>query len=108
MAPVRFSINHQAFMGYTLLTSEEQAAVRAAIEPLIDRPEQEWPAQGAIRLEYPQPVYFLKVDPSLRAYVQPTPEGRPELLDLVRRERLEFFRNQAGEDKPSHTVPSVP
>jgi hypothetical protein len=109
MAPVRFPINHRAFMGYTTLTPEEQAAVQAAFEPLIDVPEQEWTAHGAIRLDYPEPVYFLKVDSSLRAYVQPTPDGRPELLDLIRRETLEFLtRNQVGDGKPSNRVPSVP
>ncbi|HZW34207.1 MAG TPA: hypothetical protein VFF52_26025 [Isosphaeraceae bacterium] len=109
MAPVRFPINHRAFMGYTTLTPEEQAAVQGAIEPLIDRPEQEWPAHGAIRLEYPEPVYFLKVDPSLRAYVQPTPDGRPELLDLIRRELLEFLSKRwDGDGMPSNKVPSVP
>jgi hypothetical protein len=109
MAPIRFPINHRAFMGYTTLTPEEQAAVQAAIEPLIDRPEAEWPAHGAIRLEYPEPLYLLKVDPSLRAIVQPTPDGRPELLDLIRRETLEYlFRNQDGERMPSNRVPSVP
>jgi hypothetical protein len=109
MAPVRFPINHRAFMGYTTLTPEEQAAVQAAIEPLIARPEQEWTAHGAIRLEYPEPVYLLKVDPNLRAIVQPTPEGRPELLDLIYRETLEFLsKSWAGGGMPSSKVPSIP
>jgi hypothetical protein len=91
MTPIPFAIHHLAFMGYTTLTPEKRAAIKAAIDPLVDRPEQEWMAHGAIRLGSAEPLYLVKVDPSLRAIVHPTPGGQPELLDLVRHETLEFL-----------------
>ena len=96
MTSVPFAINHRASSGYTTLTPEERAAIQAAIDPLVDRPEEEWTAHGAIRLGSPEPLYLLKIDASLRAIVQPTPGGRPELLDLVRHERLEFMFGNLG------------
>ena len=47
MDPVPFAINHQIFMGFTTLTPEEREAVKAAIAPLMDHPERDWPAHGA-------------------------------------------------------------
>jgi hypothetical protein len=108
MTSTSFPINHRAFMGYTTLTPEERAAIQAAIDPLVDRPEAEWTAHGAIRLKSSAPLYLLKVDSSLRAYVQPTPEGRPELLDLIRQETIDYLlRNRAPEGEPSNQVPSA-
>ena len=108
MTSVPFAIHHRAFSGYTTLTPEERAAIQAAIDPLVDRPEEEWTAHGAIRLGSPQPLYLLKIDASLRAIVQPTPGGRPELLDLVRHETLEFmFGNQDSLHAQTSTEPSL-
>ncbi|HKI19447.1 MAG TPA: hypothetical protein VKA15_16300 [Isosphaeraceae bacterium] len=108
MTSVPFSIHHGAFSGYTTLTPEERVAIQAAIDPLVDRPEEEWTAHGAIRLGSPEPFYLLKIDPSLRAIVQPTSGGRPELLDLVRHETLEFmFGNQDPLSTQTSTAPSV-
>ncbi len=66
MDPVPFAINHQIFMGFTTLTPEEREAVKAAIAPLMDHMQRDWPAHGAIRLASPDPLYLLRVDPSLR------------------------------------------
>jgi hypothetical protein len=108
MTPVPFAIHHQAFTGYTTLAPEERVAIQAAIEPLVDRPEEEWTAHGAIRLGSPNPLYLLKIDASLRAIVQPMPGGQPELLDLVRHETLEFlFGNQDRLNAQMSTVPSA-
>jgi len=108
MTSVPFAIHHRAFTGYTTLTPEERVAIQAAIDPLVDRPEEEWTAHGAIRLGSAEPLYLLKIDPSLRAIVQPTSGGRPELLDLVRHETLEFmFGNQDPLSTQTSTAPSV-
>ena len=74
MPSVPFAIHHGAFSGYMTLTPEERAAIQAAIDPLVDRPEQEWTAHGAIRLGSPKPFYLLKIDPSLRRSFGPRRE----------------------------------
>jgi hypothetical protein len=108
MTTLPFAIHHRVFSSYTMLTPEERAAIQAAINPLVDRPEQEWTAHGAIRLDSPEPLYLLKIDPSLRAVVQPTSGGRPEVLDLFRHETLEFmFGNQRPLSTQTSTSPSV-
>jgi hypothetical protein len=108
MTSLPFAIRHQAFSSYTSLTPEERVVIQAAIEPLVGRPEQEWTAHGAIRLGSADPFYLLKIDASLRAIIQPTPEGRPELLDLVRHETLEFmFGNHDPVSTHTSTAPSV-
>jgi hypothetical protein len=108
MAPFRFPIHHQTFMGFTTLAPQEQEAIKAAIQRLVDRPEEEWTAHGAIPLASSTRLYLLKVDPSLRAIVQPTPEGRPELLDIFRHETLKYLlRDQAPDGVTSNMVPSA-
>ena len=108
MEPVPFAINHQIFMGFTTLTPEEREAVKAAIAPLLDHPERDWPAHGAIRLASPDPLYLLRADPSLRAIVRPTADGRPELVDLFRHERLQYLmRDQVPAGLPPSPVPSA-
>ena len=70
--------------------------MEAAIDPLVDLPEERWPACGAVRLGLADSLYFVRVDNSLRALVRPTHEGKPELLDLVRHELLARYFTEAG------------
>lgn len=108
MTSLPFAIHHAAFTGYMTLTPEERVAIQAAIDPLVDRPEEEWTAHGAIRLGSAEPLYLLKIDASLRAIVRPAPGGRPELLDLVRHETLEFmFGNQDPLRAQTITAPAA-
>lgn len=91
MSNARFTVNSRAWPGYHVLTSKERRAIATALAPLSKLPEEQWPTAGAIRLESADPLYMVRVDDSLRAFVRPTSDGKPELLDLVRRETLQQF-----------------
>lgn len=86
-----FTLHRRAELGYSTLAPVERDALLAAIAPLAKLPENLWPAAGAVRLDSADPLYFVRVDTSLRAIIRPTLEGRPEILDLVRHEFLERY-----------------
>jgi hypothetical protein len=75
-----FAISLQTLNGYDVLLPDERAALNEAIAPLQQLPYERWPEAGAVRLESPEPLFFLKVDKSWRAIVRPTKDGKPELL----------------------------
>jgi hypothetical protein len=94
MSTSRFLVHHRALSAYSTRTPTERKALDRAINRLVGVPEERWPAAGAVRLESPEPLYLVRVDNSLRAFVRPAAGGQPELVDLVRREMLErFFKN---------------
>jgi hypothetical protein len=99
MDDLRFSIHRRALPAYHEINRAERSALEAALAPLVNRPERQWPQAGATRLESADPLYLVRVDKSLRAIIRPTAGGQPEVLDLVRHETLErFFR---GSDSPA-------
>jgi hypothetical protein len=91
MKDANFTINRRAFLGHSQLTPAERRALDSAMRPLMRLPEERWQTVGAIRLDSADPLYMLRIDKSLRALVRPTKDGPPELLDLVRREFLEWY-----------------
>jgi hypothetical protein len=92
MSDHRFLLQHRAQVAYSVLTAAEKAAVVKALASLARRPPERWPAKGVVRLASPEPLYFVKVDDSLRAFVRPAAEGRPEVVDVVRQETLDFLK----------------
>jgi hypothetical protein len=74
---------------------------RSAIAPLVDLPEKDWPAKGAILINPSQPTFMLKLGPSLRAFVRPTPGGKPEVQDFVHQETLDMFKSRTSTQEPS-------
>ena len=91
MSDQHFTIHRRAWLAYNVITPKERAAVDAAVERLADLPEERWEEAGAARLETAEPLYVVNVDRSLRAFVRPTPGGRPELDDLLRQEMLDRY-----------------
>jgi hypothetical protein len=93
MGDRRFLLHSSALLAYSVLTTDEKEALDKLLASLARRPPERWPAKGVVRLDSPEPLYFLEVDKSLRAFVRPAEGGRPELLDLVRQELLDrYFR----------------
>jgi hypothetical protein len=92
----RFLVNARALLAYNAVTAGERKAIAAAVAPLRGVPEERWCAAGATRLPSEEPLFFVPVDDSLRAILRPGPDGRPEILDLVREETLRWFREDAG------------
>jgi hypothetical protein len=86
---------------FTGLKPAEREALDAAIASLADLPERDWPTKGAIRLGLPETTFMLKLGPSLRAFVRPTPGGKPKVLDFVNQETIDWFRSLASTHEPS-------
>jgi hypothetical protein len=94
MADLRFTLHRRAFPAFHALTRKERAAVSSAVARLVDVPVERWPAESVKRLAADEPLYLLRVDESLRAIIRPTPDRRPEILDLPRHETLQTFAPQ--------------
>jgi hypothetical protein len=92
----RFLLHRRALLAYNALTRSERDALDTAIARLVDQPETQWPAEGAVRLESTESLYMVRVDHSLRAIVRPAAGGQPEVLDLVRHETLTRFFQRVG------------
>jgi hypothetical protein len=98
MNDFRFTLHRRVWQVLPQFTPEEQEALRKAIEPLVDLPPERWAEAGAKKLAAEGNVFLVRVDDNLRAFVQPTPGGPPEVEDIVERDRLEFFAQLAGSD----------
>lgn len=86
-----YTVDDGTLLWFRGLDPEERRALDAAIAPLVGLPEEEWPSKGAIRLSLPQPTFMLKLGPQLRAFVRPTPDGRPEVQDFVHQRTLDQY-----------------
>jgi hypothetical protein len=97
----RFILHRRARMTYQDLTPEERDALVAAVAPLAGLPVERWPSAGARKLATDEPLFLVPVDDSLRAFVQPTPGGQPEVLGLARQDTLRTFASDgAGRGEP--------
>jgi hypothetical protein len=95
MNDLPFDLHRRALTGYTVLKPAEREAITAALAPLAELPEERWPEAGAVRLACEEPLYFVRVDDSLRAIIRPAAGGRPQVQDFVRHETLQLFRDEA-------------
>ncbi len=66
METEHFTVDDGALLGFFGLKPADREALDAAIGRLANRPEKDWPAEGAIRLTLPKPTFMLKLGPSLR------------------------------------------
>jgi hypothetical protein len=88
-----FTVDDGALVKFTGLDRAQREALDAAIAPLVNRPDEEWPATGAIRLTLAQPTFRLKLGPELRVFVRPTPSGKPFVLDFVNQRTLDWLKS---------------
>jgi hypothetical protein len=94
-----FTVDDGALLKFFGLKPAEREALDAAIGRLANRPEKDWPAEGVIRLTLPEPTFMLKLGPSLRAFVRPSPSGKPFVMDFVKQETLDWLRSLESAQK---------
>lgn len=88
-------VNRRAWLWYNGLTRRERTALKKALDPLLNLPEDEWTQAGAIRLDSAEPLYLLRINDDIRAFVRPV-EGKPEIQDFVHRETIQlYFKDEA-------------
>lgn len=95
-----FLVHRRALLWYNGLSRRERKALKDAIAPLLQLPEDQWTQAGAIRLDTAEPLYLLRINDDIRAFIRPV-DGKPEIQDFVHRETLLYFKEEAGPTAPS-------
>jgi hypothetical protein len=85
-----------AKMKFHQLDSDEQARVRETLAALVETPVAQWPPEKARRLPGDPAMFLVRVDDSLRLFVQVVEGRQPEVLDIVHQETLDFFAKAAS------------
>jgi hypothetical protein len=88
-----YTIHARALGSESMLNAEERRLLEETTARLVRLPEKEWESRGGVRLTLPDPVYKFNLGPSLRVFLRPTPDGRPEVLDLVDQATLDWFKS---------------
>jgi hypothetical protein len=88
-----YTIHNRALLSESTLDAEERKALEETVAPLVGLPEKDWPGRGGTRLPLPEPIFRFNLGPSLRVYLRPGPDGRPEVLDFFNQEFLDWWRS---------------
>jgi hypothetical protein len=91
-----YKFHRRAFMALNQLTPEDQAQVLETLSKVSDTPASQWPTAQVKRLPGEPPLYLVPIDVSLRAVVRVAAGQEPEVMDIVRRETIEFFAKGAS------------
>ena len=91
MAFSTYKVHRRALMVLNQLSDAEQRRLQERLTVLFEIPVAQWPAVWVKRLEGDQPLYLVRIDDTLRVLIQVEEEQQPELMDIVRQERLESF-----------------
>ena len=91
-----YRFHRRARMAFQQLDADEQAQVRERLLSLVKTPATQWPAALAKRLPGDQPLYLVRVNDSLRAFVQVVEGQQPEVQDIVMQEALDFMARAAA------------
>jgi hypothetical protein len=86
-----YKVHRRALMVLNQLSDAEQRRLQERLTALLEIPVAQWPAVWVKRLQGDQPLYLVRIDDGLRAIMQAEEGQQPELMDLVRHERLESF-----------------
>src|ERR1700683_2970077 len=93
-----YRFHRRAKMVFQQLDADEQVQARERLLSLFDPPATQWPATLAKRLPGDQPLYLVRINDSLRAFVQIVKGQQPEVLDIVPQEALDFLAQAAAKN----------
>jgi hypothetical protein len=86
-----YRFHRRALTAYQQLEPDEQAQLRKRLLSLDTTPVAQWPAALAVKLPGDQPLYLVRVNDRLRAFIQVIEGQRPEVLDIASQEMLDFL-----------------
>jgi hypothetical protein len=98
----RLKIHSRARPALSVLAPDERRLVIDAADALQHETPGHWPKERALPISPDEPVYLLRVSPSLRAIIRVTSAGEIELEDIVRKEALQLFGNGPGHAARRH------
>jgi hypothetical protein len=87
----RFKFHRRAEAALHELPPADQAAIRERLAALAQVPTREWDAREVKKPGTDGPLYLVRLNDSLRAFIDLHANGSPEVLDIVRQETLESF-----------------
>ena len=93
-----YRFHRRAKMVFLQLEPDEQAQLRERLLSLDGIPAAQWPAALARRLPGDHPLYLVRVNDSLRAFVQVIEGQQPEVVDIVPQEALDFLAQAAAKN----------
>ena len=93
-----YQFHRLAFMMFLQLEADEKAQVRERLLSLDGTPAAQWPATLAKKLPGDRSLYLVRIDDSLRAFVQTAPGQQPEVMDITRQETIDFMSQAAAKN----------
>ena len=90
---VRF--HQRARLVMMALTPEDKDLVLHAVKSLGESSPHQWPEGKVSKLDTPEDVYVLRVNPKIRVLFRLTEDRAVKMLDVVFRDTLKFFATQA-------------
>jgi hypothetical protein len=101
-----FTLDNRGLAFFGSFSREEREALDALIAPLVNLPEKEWESRGGTRLSLPKnipmlplPIYRFDLGPSIRVFVHPNPGGKPEIVDFMHQETIDWWRSMREAEK---------
>src|SRR5579862_6208746 len=79
-------------MAFQQLEADEQAQLRERLLSLVTTPATQWPAALARRLPGDQPLYLVRVNDSMRVFIQVVEGSNPKSWTSSRRRRSTSWR----------------
>ncbi len=87
----RFRFHRRADAALNELPPTDQALVLERLAALAEVPPRDWDAREVKSPGADAPLYLVRVNDSLRVFIDLPASGPPEVLDIVRQETLESF-----------------
>ncbi|HYT93713.1 MAG TPA: hypothetical protein VEL76_33650 [Gemmataceae bacterium] len=95
-----FKMHRRAVWAFRELDADEQAQVRARLALFSEIPLAQWPPALVKRLPGEEPIYLLRINESLRAFIRAAEGQQPEVLDFAAQAWLDFLaKADAGAGK---------
>lgn len=91
-----YRFHRRAKQMFHQLEPEEQAQMRERLLSLVNTPATQWPAAITRRLPGDQSLYLVRINDSLRAFVQVVEGQQPEVVDIAAQEMLDFMAQAAA------------
>lgn len=91
MAPATLKMHRRARNVYHQLDLDEQVQVQEKLQALVGLSPAQWPGATDFSTPNSYPDYLVPIDNSLRFIIQAKEGQEPEVIDIIRQERLDAF-----------------